>query len=1067
MDQRQRPNFLSKYRRGLAQVCASLGATGAGSLLLDGFRKGPKPFRLFAATLLGTAAIASSLICEPLRAEEDGAALVAALRDRNMYDLALGYLQARAESPLVTDEFRQRIPYEQAMTLIEHSARTSDTTRRTEWLRAAEERLSRFAADNPNSDLGGEARVKLAQVLLERGRQVVLRAKQIPAGQEDRRKQLLESARVAFDQARTQFAGAQEYYNNARKQFPTNLDPRTEADKIERRDEYRLQWLTAWFYKARSSFEKAKAYPEGSPDFESLHEEAATELADLYEKYHTRLVGLTAHLYEGRAYQAVGDLDKAIGCFEDLVIQPDGPPEFRLLITQAWTGLAECLLAQEKYDELIQRCTSWIRGSTDDELRRPEWLAVRLLIARGKKLKAGTLDEGSPARNKLRREARDEFRLIARQPSPLRRDAQQEFASHTNRAADERAASDVKEFQEAYRTAIDAFDEKRVFADQASAAKDPDKASELADAADQSGQRAKAFFGRALALAPATTDLDLDQLNLARYYLAWLCYQDEEYYRAALLGEFLARRYPDSSPARDGAKLAMAAYQQLYRQAREEGAAGDNLDVDAGRMAAIADYVARRWPGTEDAALARDTLVSFAVREGRIEDAKAMLDSLDPQRRLQSELRVANGLWAEYLRARRDEQPESQPNDATAELGTEARRRLAAGFEEVAEAGVVSRVAATTALYLAQAKLLENDYAGAIEVLDAEKVGPLTLVRSGHPVASQPAFIAEVGKTALQAFTLASPPQQERAGQAMKLLEDAVEGMRDGAARLTQAYLGLGFQLRERLEALVAAGQDREAQQVAAAFNGLLERLAGSAAASDWTTRLWTALTYYEVGEALAATNRSSSVSTDYFEKSLAAYDQLLSTAASHPGFAPNERAVMAVRKRKADVLRGLERFSEAMDIYSALLGENVMMLDVQRDAAYTYQDWGESDARRFENAIYGGRRVRSTGENRVWGWIKLSKIAAQAAARNPQYRDWYFEARFNAAKARYRSALAVDGDERTSRLFKAKNAIRALYLSEPELGGADRKQDFEQLVMQIQQALKERPVGLQEFASG
>jgi hypothetical protein len=140
-------------------------------------------------------------------------------------------------------------------------------------------------------------------------------------------------------------------------------------------------------------------------------------------------------------------------------------------------------------------------------------------------------------------------------------------------------------------------------------------------------------------------------------------------------------------------------------------------------------------------------------------------------------------------------------------------------------------------------------------------------------------------------------------------------------------------------------------------------------------------------------------------------------------------------------------------------------MLDVQRDAAYTYQLWGGEDARRFENAIFGGRRLKSSGENLVWGWIKLSRVAAQAARQDAKYRDWYFEGRLNAARSRYLSALAAKGGERTDQLHKAKDAIRALYQIYPELGGPERRGEFEELLSQIQTALGEGSAGLREFA--
>ena len=48
----------------------------------------------------------------------------------------------------------------------------------------------------------------------------------------------------------------------------------------------------------------------------------------------------------------------------------------------------------------------------------------------------------------------------------------------------------------------------------------------------------------------------IDDLNSARWYLCYLLFDSGQYYDAAALGEFLARRYPDSLPARRAALIA-------------------------------------------------------------------------------------------------------------------------------------------------------------------------------------------------------------------------------------------------------------------------------------------------------------------------------------------------------------------------------------------------------------------------------------------------------------------------------------------------------------------------------
>ena len=49
---------------------------------------------------------------------------------------------------------------------------------------------------------------------------------------------------------------------------------------------------------------------------------AAKELAAIYEEFarsSNAIVGLYARLYEGRCYQAMGEYQMALGCYEDIL----------------------------------------------------------------------------------------------------------------------------------------------------------------------------------------------------------------------------------------------------------------------------------------------------------------------------------------------------------------------------------------------------------------------------------------------------------------------------------------------------------------------------------------------------------------------------------------------------------------------------------------------------------------------------------------------------------------------------------------------------------------------------
>ena len=88
-----------------------------------------------------------------------------------------------------------------------------------------------------------------------------------------------------------------------------------------------------------------------------------------------------------------------------------------------------------------------------------------------------------------------------------------------------------------------------------------------------------------LATTLVDDDIDTKLLNEVRYFLCWLYWESEDYYQSAVLGEFLARRYPDHPAASAAAKLSMASFERLYQQAAVAGADQKATEFEARRMA--------------------------------------------------------------------------------------------------------------------------------------------------------------------------------------------------------------------------------------------------------------------------------------------------------------------------------------------------------------------------------------------------------------------------------------------------------------------------------------------------
>jgi tetratricopeptide (TPR) repeat protein len=598
---------------------------------------------------------------------------------------------------------------------------------------------------------------------------------------------------------------------------------------------------------------------------------------------------------------------------------------------------------------------------------------------------------------------------------------------------------------------------------------------------EQGKEDARHYFRLATTLVEDDTDPKL--VNEVRYFLCWLYWEAEDYFRAAVLGEFIARRYPDHPAASSAAKLSMASFEQLYSKAA--AASGDNAatEFEARHMAGMAEFITRRWPGTDDADAAFSVLVSFAIRNDRIEEAEKLLGSASEQSHPRLALQLGNAMWVRYLELARASDA-TRPNEAAlTKFKQSAIEYMRNGFEASRTEGSVSESVAAAGLYLVQALLSDEQYDDAINLLEDKEIGPLALVNDGHSVASRPAFVVETFKAALRAYVLVSPPQDDKAVEAMQALEKAVQASGDsgGAAseQLTRIYVGLGIELQKQITALRDSGRGRQAERIAAAFAQFLDRIAARQAEADWPTRVWLAQTYYELGTARRAGaqapersevrppansantqfNAPTGAAREYLVKARDAYQKLLEAGAKNPNLPPNETALLAARVQLGECQRALGQYQKALDTFSSVLKEKESSLAVQRAAAYAYQERGQAeDAKWLERAIHGGYRLRSTGENRIWGWLKISQVAARAARADQKYRDTFYEARLNVARCRYLAAMKKDGAARKQDLAKARQSIQSFAQLYPEMGGERWRGEFQALLKEIEKADRSEP---------
>ncbi|NOZ39047.1 MAG: tetratricopeptide repeat protein [Planctomycetes bacterium] len=1003
-------------------------------------------------------ALAALLAVAPLHADLADE-LLDGLRERGWHDTALEYLDAATQDPLATSAFREKIDYERATTQAVLARQAASDKKRQALLAEAAASFQRFAAEKPNSPLQLQALATAGNLFTEQALFAINQAAKLPEAARRQREQLHETARSFLDQAKkplqTLLTQCKAKLKSLPKAAARQKNPRAGAS----RQQLEGKQAEARFLLAKLDFEKARTFAPDSKAQQKSLKSATAAFAKLYKDYEDKLVGFYGRFYQGRSYQAAGDFEEALKCYWDIVDQPPIPnKDFRRLVARAYRYRAECHLAGEDHKKAIKECREWLDESRGSELSEPDWLAVAYQLATAYEAQAA-ITEGREAQ-RLRNEARKLYREIARSPGEFQRDAKAKMAA--SRPGGEKPVV-AKTFDEAFDAGKDAFEQMNSAKLAARLAKEnnPSAVESLTEQAEANQVAATQYFLQASQLADEQTDPD--QLVTARYYLSWLYLQSGRLNDAAVISEFLARRYPENKVAPGAAKFALAAYERLYNAAKQ---AGEATDFEAQRLAEVAELLVTRWPESSEAASALNLLINLALRDNRLSEAEEMLERLPASSRAAAELRLGGAIWNRYLRDRLKASDKSQAGseEAALALKKKAGKLLARGFETLKGKPQATAVEANGVLYFVQFLLADGAAERAIAALENPSVGPLSLIENNSPAAQQAVFVRETYKVALRAYVSVEPPQRDKAQAMMTALESAIgDGGGKAQQKLISIYVSLGRQLQQQISALTADGQTDKARAVAEAFADLLARVTERAGAADnWTIQSWIAQTNLQLGQGLRGKD-----ATRYYQQAEAAYRTLLKKAAEDPKFAPKPIAVLATKKRLADCLQAQEKYTEAFEQYTSILQAKPNMLELQLAAATALQQWGskDEDVERLEESIRGAM-PQTNKKNLVWGWLRLASIADQAkrkaekrAAGKPdasgkvaKYRDLFFEARYRVAQARFATAQLATGDTRKKQLRKARQSLESMKRLYPGLGGPRWKEAYLQLLKQMEQ---------------
>ncbi|MBN2579328.1 MAG: hypothetical protein JXB10_10085 [Pirellulales bacterium] len=966
-----------------------------------------------------------------------------ALYDRGYFDTALDYLEQMRTSPLCRTADRERIDYEAGLTLIRWALTLPSPTEREKLLDDAQTRFKKYLAEYSGHPLAFLAKVQLANLLTERGK-IKIAQSQSPKTTPEQKKQLLAEARKLFTEARRVIGDLEKTATERVLQYQKlKIDPQDAPAVASQRDQARSEYLQVRLDAAQVLYELGRTYPSGSPKAEKYLNQAAARFNELYTKYvldspgGLYQAGFEARLREALAWKELGQYSKALRALNDLLDWPDEGDALRQIKLRAATDKLETLTRAEKYAaamDFYEPAEKLLRGT---ESLRAEGLALKYAGGEAALAYARSIPEGDKERAKVRydccEQARRLFTFVAghggEHQSQARTKLRDPLLSDINEPS-EAAPKDYFEARDRGKAAFDRLDLSEVKEDEAARLR----------------RRAVRYFRLALEMKPA--DAPREDILLIHSLLAYLYFLDQQYYDAAAVGDFLARRYPGSAWAKQSAKIALAAYAELYNESTDEA----DKELFAGKLGATAEFITQHWPDSSAADDAWMMLVRIAILRREVEKALLYLEKIpaDSPRRGRMELQTGQALWSAYLDAARKPEAERPPQTDLTALAEQAEKLLQAGVDrkrsDVEAGGELNYTLATSVLSLAQVFLDNNQPEKAVVWLTDPKLGPLTLCETNHPLgAEHPEFRRSVYQTALRAFVAA-----QDLARAEKVME-ALERLGDGGEKLTQIYLALGKELEELLKRLQEQGKAEQAAAVRRGFDLFLTKITQRPAAElNFNALSWVAETFMGLGSSLDPQDGPPPApAKEYYQKAAETYEKILQLCAADKKFAPGPTSATVIKIRLSRCLRRLGRFNRALDLLAEILKENRNVLDVQIEAAETYQAWGKVKPRYYNLAISGGKPVETPQgkTNLVWGWGTISRRLQF----QPAYKNKFFEARYHLARCRLDLARTQTGSQRKKTLNQAVGDVAVVFSLYPQLGGPSWFNKFDALLKEIQ----------------
>lgn len=1025
-------------------------------------------FRSFRSILCSAVLLSLTIVGDTtLKAEEPFEQFLDGLRQRKFFDTAIDHLDQLDRRTDLAPESRLLLSLQRGLTF-EAEARASRVVEdRDLSLGKAELSFRKFLDDNPGHPESAFVNSTLGSLLFERARSIMWDAD--AASNADRRPNMQKQAQGLIDQAEKIFKKAHDLYKAQYKAFPPRIDQDDDPQQYQARLTAEISYLRAWFSYARAEYQRGQTYDSGSKPRNETLLRAFKRFEEIHTARRSNPIGLQARLMMGKCFQEQGDMNRALGIYNELISNDSTNAFVNLIKSNAIQFRLICLNDESKkdYQLVLQESDEWLN---DKQYRRFLDNEVGLGIRWEKAIALEKLSQDRTAeetdQRSLVRAALADSKKIALFPSPYR--AAATAMSRRLQASLGDADADPTDFVTAFERAKGLVSQLRDFDEKIKTAKSNSKKRE----AQQAKQRQWDEIARLLKMALELREPDRQgkEVAQARYFLGHAFLSQRKSYEALIISRYCMMNdlAVDPDSARDATGVAIQAAVQAFNDAT------DDQSFELQMLKDVCESIIELYPNGARGNEARYRLGKIYRDLNQPDEAARAYLTIPQESSEYSSARIQAGqsLWLAWAQSQansgesentsaQDKQLADWKRDATKYL----KEGIAAAREKLGPKTAATAEIVAAEVTLASINNLDGKFQETVKRLTAGAAASVIAATEPGKGKQRPdtgiqsaSFAGQLWRQMLRAYV--GTQQIDKALQAMSKLESI------GGQDTTAIYTELGRELQQELARLKDSGATERLKQVRTSFEQFLSKVYEKRDQTDYNSLLWIGETYFSLGQGVGSDDQAAADA--YLTKAGQAYSEILDNNLAE------EAMVVAVRLRLARCQRALRQYESALELTKSILTERIMQLDVQFEAAHILADWGsdpqagESD--RIKEALGG---INGPDDKKlVWGWQTLATRLNNRQGTD----DWeslkpkFMDASYQSLRSRLR--LAETGiPERDTLLSgaKAQAEIFAVVNFEPQPAEGEKLPDdepdfqrFNRLYEQIQVSLGEAPQPLE-----